>query len=121
MEAFNNILEQALTKVCNVNSDDWDLRVPVVLWAYKTTYKKLTGHTPFRLVHGQEVVIPMEFIVPSLRIAAFTEMDDFEAEAERMSQLLALDEDRFIVGFQQKVQKARDKAWHDRHIKHKIF
>jgi len=26
-----------------------------------------------------------------------------------------------IAGFQQKVQKARDKAWHDKHIKHKIF
>ena len=38
-----------------------------------------------------------------------------------MSQLLALDEDKFIAGFQQKVQKVRDKAWHDRHIKHKIF
>jgi len=35
--------------------------------------------------------------------------------------LLEIEEDRFIVGFQQQVQKARDKAWHDRHIKHKVF
>ena len=26
-----------------------------------------------------------------------------------------------LVGFHQEVQKARDKAWHDRHIKRKIF
>ena len=35
--------------------------------------------------------------------------------------MLALEEDRFIVGFHQKVQKAREKAWHDRHIKNKTF
>ena len=35
--------------------------------------------------------------------------------------MLALEEDRFIAGFHQKVQKAREKAWHDRYIKSKIF
>jgi len=42
----------------------------------------------------------MGFLVPSLWIVAFTKMDDFAVEAERMSQLLALDEDWFIAGFQ---------------------
>jgi hypothetical protein len=34
VEAFNKILERGLTKVCCANCDDWDERVPVVLWAY---------------------------------------------------------------------------------------
>ena len=79
----------------------------------------MTGHTPFRLAYGQEVVMPMEYIVPSLRVATLTNMDDEDTMNQRLLQLVGMEEDRFIVGFHQQVQKEREKAWHDRRIKHK--
>jgi len=35
--------------------------------------------------------------------------------------LIALEEEIFIVGFHEKVQKGREKAWHDMHIKKMKF
>ena len=65
--------------------------------------------------------MPMEYIVPSLKIAALTDMADVETMNERLLHLVGLEEDRFLVVFHQQVQKAREKSWHDRNIKNKIF
>ena len=92
-------MEHALTKVCNIKKDDWDLIIPVLLWAYRTTCKKLTGHTPFKLAYGQEGGMPMEYMVPSLEVAVLTHMADENTLNERLLHLVGLGEERFIVGF----------------------
>ena len=101
--AFNKILENTLMKVCNTQRNYWDVRVSAVLSAYRTTCKKLTGKTPFRLVYGIEVVIPMEYIVPSLCITVFIGMADRRALEERLVQLTEIEEDRFLVRIHQQV------------------
>lgn len=65
--------------------------------------------------------MPMEYIMASLRIAVVTNMVDLNIMKERMSQILALEEDRFIAGFHHQVHKERDKAWHDLNIKKNTF
>lgn len=37
-------------------------------WAYQIAYNAATNHTPFSLAFGMEAIIPMEYLVPSLRV-----------------------------------------------------
>jgi hypothetical protein len=57
------------------------------------------------LVYGQEVVVPLEFLVPSLCIATITNMTEQGTVQERLSQLMVMEEDRILAGFHQEVQK----------------
>ena len=46
-------------------SRDWSEKIPFALWAYRTS----TGATPYSLVYGMEVVLPVETEMGSLRVA----------------------------------------------------
>ena len=45
--------------------------------------------------------MPMEYIVPRIRIAVLTDMADAKTMNERLLHLVGLEEDRFIARFHQ--------------------
>ena len=65
--------------------------------------------------------MPMKYIVPSLRVATITKMIDVDDVEDRLVQLIHLEEERFVAGFHQNVEKKRQKVWNDRHIERKYF
>lgn len=69
-ESTNKLLCTALTKVIEGNKGNWEQKLPSVLWAYRIAYKTAIGSIPFELVYGLNAVLPIEFLMPTLRVAA---------------------------------------------------
>ena len=48
----------------------WDFseKLPFALWAYWTSFRTFTEATPYSLVYGMEVVLPVEIEMGSLRV-----------------------------------------------------
>ena len=70
-----------------MEKDDWNDKVPIVLWEYKKSYKRETNQMPFKLVYGQEFVVPLHFRQHTLEIAKVLKLDISEAKPERLFQL----------------------------------
>ena len=87
VESFNMTLTKWLTKICNLDKDDWVDKVLGVLWAYKIAYKRATNQTPFKFLYGKEVVVPLHFRHHTLEIDKFLKLDIGEAKHEKLFKL----------------------------------
>ena len=83
-EAFNKLCG-ALNKVYNAQRSDWGMNIPAVLWDYRAMCKKLMEQVPPRPEYGANVVIPIEYKMTSLRIAALTGMMDRKSLEKRLT------------------------------------
>jgi len=71
VEAVNKVIKSILKKRLEKAGGKWVDELPMALWAYRTTHKSATGHTPFSLSYGSEVVIPVEMEVSSHRVTYY--------------------------------------------------
>jgi hypothetical protein len=60
VEGANKILEAIITKIVKLQLKDWADRLPEALWAYWTTWRTTIGCTPYELVYGKRVLMPIE-------------------------------------------------------------
>ncbi|MCO5609290.1 hypothetical protein L7F22_063516 [Adiantum nelumboides] len=73
--------------------------------------------TPFRMVYGTEAVVPLEFAVPSLRMAEQYNMDFNLVLKARLEELQRIDEIRQRALLEQQIVQQRRTYWHDNKIK----
>jgi len=57
-ESTNKVIGSLLTKLLNENHIDWDEHLHTILYAYGTTFRITTKHTPFQLVYGLYLLMP---------------------------------------------------------------
>jgi hypothetical protein len=72
----------------------WVDELPSVLWSLRTTPNAATQERPFFLVHGAEVVLPVEITHKAPRVSAYEETASTEA---LQGDVDALDEARDVA------------------------
>ncbi|KAL5539414.1 hypothetical protein UlMin_045365 [Ulmus minor] len=85
VEAVNKTIKQTLKKKLEKSKGAWVDELPLVLWAYRTSFRAATGETPFSLAYGVEAVIPIEISLPTFRV------DNFDEESNAVLLALATD------------------------------
>ena len=71
--------------------------LPYALLGYRMIVRTSTGATPYLLVYGTEVVVPVKVEIPSLRIIQEAELSNAEWFSKRMDQLALIDEKRIVA------------------------
>ncbi len=63
-ERLNRTLLNLLAKLAADESQDWDLKLPYAMMAYRSTPHTTTGETPNRLMLGREATTPLRLLAP---------------------------------------------------------
>ena len=93
---------------------DWHLQINLTLWAYRTSIRTPTWATPFALVYGADVVLPIEVEIPTLRISMKGLITDDDYRISWLQELVLLDEHRQVVcdhlrAYQQRISQIYNK------------
>ena len=67
VETVNKNLKKIIEKTIDTYKD-WHEKLPFALHAYRIAVRTSTGATPFSLVYGMKVVLPIEVEILSLRL-----------------------------------------------------
>ena len=94
VESTNKVSEAILNKTIQLHHKDYAYRPPKAFWAYRITWRNTTGHTPYELVYGKQVLLPIEFQVKTFCMAVQLGVDLEEAQEQRILQINELDEIR---------------------------
>ena len=91
IKAANKNVKKIITKATETYKD-WHEKLLFALHAYRTGVRTSTGATPYSLVNGMEVVLPIEVEIPLLRVLKEVELEEVEWVWARYEQLNLVEE-----------------------------
>lgn len=114
IERLNRTIKDILSKYISVNQTDWDKFIDGIVFAYNSTIHESTGMTPYKMVFGEEMTLPVNLITENV------DSDDiavYKNEAEYVRHLeKCLCEMYEIVRSETKQSALRQKRVYDRNV-----
>ena len=62
-ERENKVIVDMLSHFCNARQSDWDLHLPVVMLAYRSSVHRMLGESPAAMMFGHELRLPIDAFV----------------------------------------------------------
>ena len=115
IERFNRTVLNMLSTVVSEDEKDWDLHLPTLMLAYRTSPHETTGATPFSLVYGREAALPVDILF-NLPTEDGTTVHDFTAVLKERIQQAYKRVQNHSAAVQQK-----QKVYYDQHAKSTNF
>ena len=81
VERFHCTLTDMLAKSVQQGGKDWDLRLPYVLFAYRSSPQTSTGESPFYLLYGRDSHLPSDSVLNVPKDRRVTSLNDYKAES----------------------------------------
>lgn len=104
------------------NPRDWHRILSETLWAYRMSKRSSTGASPFALTYVHDAVLPMEVVVPSLRIARQNNLRPEDYTEAMITELEDADDLRLQADNHMIVQKRKSLSLvFDKRVKQKKF
>ncbi|XP_075499295.1 uncharacterized protein LOC142537685 [Primulina tabacum] len=100
---------------------DWHRLLSETLWAYRTSKRSATGLNPFTLTYGHDAVLPMEVVVPSLRVMKQNELEPELYMEAMIMELEDLDQLRMQTFNALIFQKSKVARSYNKRVNKKIF
>ena len=113
VERSNRTIIDILSKYAQ-GEPDWDLRIPLVLFAIRTSEHATTGFSPFKLVYGQEAKIPWDIVYGPTPNEPLPHDKWVAARKSEMTKIFTM------VKEQTKKSQMHQKAYFDKNLKGKF-
>lgn len=112
VERFNGTLMAMLKMYVNETQQDWDLYLPRVLFAYRTSFHEALGDSPFFSLYGRDPVLPLDLAF----LNTSKDWKSSEVAEYRRKVFLSLRDTRRLV--ERQLIKAQDK--HQRRLERQV-
>jgi hypothetical protein len=119
-ESSNKSLITIIKKVLSENKKSWHVHLKYALWENRIGTKKSIGTSPFQLVYGTDVVLPINLALPVMKLWQ-DEKEEPNHVTRRINQLIEVQQHRTEVD--ERMQKYHDnmKALFDHKAKNRDF
>ena len=116
VEATNKNVKKIIAKATKTYKD-WHEKLPFALHAYRTGVRISIRATPYSLVYGMKVVLPIEMEIPSLLVLREVELEEAEWVQARYEQLNLVEQKRMKAICHGQIYQKRMMRAHDKRIK----